>query len=378
MGASKKQKGHVPHLLEGEGRGVLPQAGIVGLIEGKKITASAPIEKGQVQPASLDLRLGEKAYRLRAGFLPGREGRVMERLERLVYHELDLRKGAVLERGCVYLIPLAESLNLPSHISGLANPKSSTGRLDIFTRLLTDYAGSFDSVRAGYHGGLYLEVSPQSFTVRVASGSRLSQLRLRCGAAKIFDDGELLALHKRQRLVGDEPLIQNGLSLSVDLEGGEEQIIGYRALAHTNLIDVDRVGAYEVSDFWQPIKRPKEGGIVLSPDEFYILASREKLAIPSEYAAEMLPFNPLYGEFRVHYAGFFDPGFGVGKKGAPNARAVLEVRSREVPFVLEHGQRVGSLLFEKLTEKPKSVYGGAIQSNYQGQGLRLSKHFRPG
>lgn len=356
--------------------GVLPAHGITNMVREKQIWASGGILDDQIQPASLDLRLGEVAYRIRASFLPGGKGAVQEKLEQLAYHRVDLKNGAVLETDCVYLVPLMEAVNLPERTAGFANPKSSTGRIDVFTRLITDFGTEFDKVPAGYKGHLYLEVSPRTFPILVRTGSRLSQLRFRRGAAN-HSDSELKRLHEEIGLVNGKANIDNGLGLSIDLEGDKETgLVGYRGKRHAGLIDVDRKDALPISQYWEPIYRDSHGQIILDPDEFYILASREAVTIPPSHAAEMMPFNPLVGEFRVHYAGFFDPGFGAAEADGKGARAVLEVRSREVPFILEHGQIIGRLVYERLTDVPETLYGSGLSSNYQSQGLKLSKHFR--
>jgi dCTP deaminase len=273
-------------------------------------------------------------------------------------------------------VPLIEQLELSFRVSAAANPKSSTGRLDVFTRLITDYAQAFDRVEEGYRGPLYAEISPRTFPLLVRKGSRLNQLRLRHGSPG-FSDTQLKRLHEEVGLVDGVADIEGGLALSVDLKGDSlTGQVGWRARRHAGVIDVDVVGAYEPLDFWDPIHARKSPRIVLDPDEFYILASREAVSVPPDFAAEMVPFNPLVGEFRVHYAGFFDPGFGHETGQGRGARAVLEVRSREVPFVLEHGQIIGRLVYERLTDTPPHVYGAALGSNYQRQGLKLSKHFR--
>ena len=358
--------------------GILPSHVLTRLLtQRREVLVDEPFAPGQIQPASIDLRLGAKAFRVRASFLPGPGATVADKLKTVFMHEVDLTEGAVLETGCVYIVPLLERAQFSPRISGTANPKSSTGRIDVFTRLITDYAPSFDRVAAGYHGPLYAEISPQTFPVLVRKGSRLNQLRIRHGAPS-FSDTALRRLHDKSPLVDVEPQIEGGLALSIDLIGGGDagKRIGYRAKKHTGLIDVDRVGALDPADYWEPIEANPRGDMVLDPDEFYILVSRERVAIPPDHAAEMMPFNPLVGEFRVHYAGFFDPGFGYGEGAAPSARGVLEVRSREVPFILDHGQIIGRLVFERLTDPPPQGYGAGLGSNYQGQGLKLSKHFR--
>ena len=358
--------------------GILPAHGIRNMIRDQQIWAVNGQKSGvlddQIQPASLDLRLGDTAYRIRASFLPGVSGQVMQKLETLAFHKIDLTDGAVLETGCVYLVPLMEALALPERTGGFANPKSSTGRIDVFTRVITDFGVEFDKAPPGYKGHLYLEVSPRTFPILVRAGSRLSQIRFRRGNPA-HSDAEIKRLHQESALVDGHANIDGGLALSIDLSGDKQTgLIGYRAKRHAGLIDVDRVNALPLNEYWEPIYNHGKNRLILDPDEFYILASREAVTIPPTHAAEMVPFNPLVGEFRVHYAGFFDPGFGAGLEGK-GSRAVLEVRSREVPFILEHGQVIGRLIYERLTDRPEVLYGKLLESNYQRQGLRLSKHF---
>ena len=356
--------------------GILPSQMIEELVATGRITAAEPVAAGQIQPASIDLRLGRKVYRVRASFLPGRERTVGERLAELSLHEIDITQGAVLETGAVYVAELLEGLALPGVLLAAANPKSSTGRLDVFTRVITDRAATFDQIHPDYVGPLYLEISPRTFPVLVRTGSTLSQLRFRTGEARLTD-AELQALQRRETVVdSDAPSIQSGIAVSVDLAGfGEGGLVGYRAKRHTGVVDVDNVRGYDVADFWEPLYA-RRGRLILDPGQFYILASKEAVCVPPDHAAEMTPFDPLVGEFRVHYAGFFDPGFGHASAGATSARAVLEVRSRDVPFILEHGQIVGRLVYERMAERPAALYGAAKNSNYQGQSLKLSKHFR--
>jgi len=362
--------------------GILPCQALERLIDAKRaIRGEEPIEAQQIQPASLDLRLGAVAYRVRASFLPGKGATVVTRLEDLAMHRMDITAGAVLERGCVYIVPLLESLALPPDYSAMGNPKSSTGRLDVFTRLITDYGTEFDRVRPGYVGPLYAEVSPRTFSVLVRKGSRLNQLRLSSGSPTASDE-EMRRLQAQLQVVGseiDDEEIRSGVPVTVDARGeATGGLVGYRAKNHSGLIDIDRVRQYEVADYWEPVYAPRRGGLVLDPADFYILASREAVKVPPTHAAEMIAYDTLVGEFRVHYAGFFDPGFGHPAAGGEGARAVLEVRSYEVPFVLEHGQVVGRLTYERLTELPSRLYGGSgVQSSYQRQGLQLSKHFKP-
>lgn len=354
--------------------GVLPAESIATLIENKQVLLAAhqPAAK-QLQPASLDLTLGQRAWRVRASFLPSRARAVEACLTSdLMMHEIDLKAGAVFERGCVYLVELNESLALPPHIEGSANPKSSTGRIDVFVRLVTDHATAFDHVPTGYHGKLYAEVSPRTFSILAHTGSSLNQLRFKHGQCRI-DDPALSQAHARHALIdADTPDIQDGLGVRVQLKGAANEIIGYRARRHSGLINVDKVGALDPDEFFEPVPTPKSGFIILDPDEFYILASREALSIPPDLAAEMTPISPGLGEFRVHYAGFFDPGFGLETP----SRGVLEVRSHDAPFVLEDGQLVARLVYERMAAIPEAVYGSGVKSNYQGQGLKLSKHFK--
>jgi dCTP deaminase len=373
--------------LFGNHYGLLGREKIELMLRRRMVRGLSDIDPGQLQPASLDLRLGATAHRVRASFLPGKERSVEDQLAMLKSDEISLEgEGAVLERGCVYVIPLLEFLSLPDSLSAAANPKSSTGRLDIFTRLITDRSEIFDHVERGYEGRLYAEVSPRSFSVRVRKGSRLNQIRFRRWHPQQFfsrtefgvDDRELRERHARLALVDGELNVRSGLVLRIALseETFESKVIGYRAQKHTDIVDVDRVGVYDVGDFWEPIHARPDKRLILDPDEFYILASQEKLHIPPDLAAEMVPIDPAMGEFRVHYAGFFDPGFGYTESGHPGSRAVLEVRSHEVPFILEDGQVIGRLVYEKMAEAPQALYGQIGGSNYQGQGLKLSKHFR--
>ena len=354
--------------------GVLPGQHLRALITAGAIRAALGIDPGQVQPASLDLRLGPKAYRVRASFLAGAGRTVADRLAEFTMHEVDLSHGAVLEKGCVYVIPLIEHLALPPGLSAAANAKSSTGRLDLLTRTITDGGTEFDRIPDGYHGPLYAEVCPRSFSVLVRPGQRLNQIRFRTGAA-ILSDADLRALHAVEPLVSGTPMISEGLGFSVDLRPTTGDLVGYRAKPHTGVIDLDRIGHYLARDFWEEI-RASHGQIILDPGAFYILVSREAVTIPPDYAAEMAPYLAMVGEFRVHYAGFFDPGFGYARAGGAGSRGVLEVRCHEAPFVLEHGQVVGRLVYERMSARPDTLYGMGIASNYQGQGLKLAKQFK--
>ncbi len=354
--------------------GVLPSQHIRAMIAKGEIAASTPVIAGQIQPASLDLRLGHRALRVRASFLAGHGRRVEDRLADFAMHEIDLTAGAVLEKGCVYLVPLLESLALPPGVQAVANAKSSTGRLDLLTRTITDGGTEFDRIPPGYHGPLWAEICPRSFSVLVRPGMRLNQIRFRNGQAMLSDD-DLVRLHATSPLVNGVAHIENGLGFSVDLSPRAGGLVGYRAKPHTGVIDLDRIGHYAPRDFWEDI-RTEEGRIILDPGAFYILVSREAVTIPPDHAAEMAPYLAMVGEFRVHYAGFFDPGFGHAAAGGAGSRGVLEVRCHEAPFVLEDGQVVGRLVYERMAEVPDQLYGASLASNYQGQGLKLSKHFR--
>lgn len=361
--------------------GIFPSQDLRALIERGAVTAATPIGEELVQPASIDLRLGEFAWRVQASFLPGPDATVEDKVRAFEMHRIDLTNGAVLEKGCVYIVPLQESLDLPDDIAAFANPKSSTGRLDIFTRVITDRGTRFDLVRPGYTGPLYAEVSPKTFSIAVRTGSRLTQLRLRRGRAEVSPE-DLLALHDDAQLVDSgidraEVMEHKSLSLRLDLGGDHHDgISGWRARHHTGIVDVDRPGHYEPAEFWEPVTAQR-GGIILNPDDFYILATREAVTVPPDYAAEMVAYDTLVGEFRVHYAGFFDPGFGWNPDDrGTGSRGVLEVRSHDVPFLLEHEQVIGRLRYERLTARPEKIYGTGIGSHYQGQGLKLAKQFK--
>lgn len=364
--------------------GVLPSQALRVLIAAGEVGGSIPIEEAQIQPASLDLRLGTVAYRIRASFLPGTKASVRDKLEGLTFHEIDLTKGAVLEAGCVYLVPLIEHLDLRPTIAAFANPKSSTGRLDVFTRLIADYQESFDYVAEGYRGPLYAEICPRTFSVKVRTGTRLNQIRFRRRVSQQSDeapgrigDKRLRAIHSDVGLVEGEAAIRDGLNLRISLAPVEPGgMVGYRARRYAGVIDMDNVGGYDVGQYWEAVYLGRDKRLVLDPQEFYILASKESVSVPPEYVAEMAPFDPMIGEYRVHYAGFFDPGFGYAAGKAPGAKAVLEVRSLDIPFIVEDGQIVGRLVYDRLTEIPESLYGQGIGSHYQAQGLKLSKHFR--
>jgi len=357
--------------------GILPFQAINNMVREHELWAKSEILPDQIQPASIDLRLGPVAYRVRASFLPGPDSTVLDKMQQLDAYPIDLTAGAVLEKGCVYVVPLLEALNLKTGVIAFSNPKSSTGRLDILTRLIGDRSSGFDRLEKGYQGPLYVEIAPRTFSVVVHAGSRLNQLRFRRGSP-VIAASELQRLHDSGQLVFAEANEQNFterkmLRLSVDLHGGGKGgLIGYRAKKHTDRIDVEKIAHYEPLDFWEPIYYHRDPPLILDPNDFYILVTKEAVRIPPDYAAEMVAYDTSVGEFRVHYAGFFDPGFGWGDA---ISKAVLEVRSHEVPFTLEDGQTVGWLQYERMAGKPDRLYGAGLKSNYQGQSLALAKQF---
>lgn len=369
-------------LPSGVRSGVLPSQDIQELISSQKIQAPAPITEEQIQPASLDLRVGGIAHRVQASFLPGQTSTVEQRIAELAMGQVDLTSSTILEKGCVYIVPLLEQVFLPDTMSAKANPKSTTGRLDIFTRLITDYGVEFERVPAGYKGKLYAEIVPRTFSIRVPAGSRLSQLRFFRGNP-VASDTLISELDGRQALVysqEENPLkaqVDKGLKISVNLHTIEpSEAIAYKAKKNAPIIDLGRVNYYHREDFWEPKYRVSDKGLILDPGDFYILASKEQIRVPPEYAAEMVPFDPSIGEFRIHYAGFFDPGFGYGVSDIKGTRAVLEVRAHEVPFLIEHGQIVARLSYMRLLRPPEKIYGVDIGSSYQKQSLTLSKQFK--
>ena len=354
--------------------GVLADHQIRAMVTSGAIAATSPILNDQIQPASLDLRLSDIAYRVRASFLPGKGRSVTDRLDELTMHRITLTGGAVLEKGCVYVVPLMERITLPAGMTAAASAKSSIGRLDLMTRVITDNGTEFDRVQDGYDGPLYAEIVPQSFSVVAKPGQLLNQIIFRQGKT-FLDDDELRAVHAISPIVTGDPIISDGLGFSVDLKPQSGDLVGYRAKRHTGVVDLSKLAHYNPADYWEEV-RTDQGRIILDPGAFYILVSREAICIPPDYAAEMAPYLAMVGEFRVHYAGFFDPGFGWDGAGGEGSRGVLEVRCHEAPFVLEHGQVVGRLVYERMAQRPTALYGTDIKSNYQGQGLKLSKHFK--
>ena len=376
--------------------GILSDTHLKTLIREHAIDAAPAITESQIQPASVDLRLGTKAYRLISSFLPERS-EIGERLNvldlyqsELVMYDMDLTQGAILEKGHVYLVPLLEHVALPSHVRGRANPKSSTGRLDIFTRLITDLNAGFDEIPHGYQGPLYLEIVPRSFTIRVQTGLALNQLRLLTGRPTV-SDSKLRALHRSAKLLyhnDDDPdarplatqdiRVDHGLFLRIDLRGSGagREIVGYRAKKNSHVVDLSKIGHYSALDFWEPIYRQPNNTLLLEPEEFYILASHERIKVPAGYAAEMVAYEAAFGELRTHYAGFFDPGFGAGDGTRKGTQVVLEVRPHDVPFLIRDGQTFFKVVYENMLDLPEHLYGASIGSSYHQQGLTLSKHFK--
>jgi dCTP deaminase len=363
--------------------GVLPRQAIRSLLDRGSILAEGGIPDANLQPASLDLRLGATAYRLRCSFLPGNRT-VGDKLHEYQMGEIDLTRGAVLEQNRPYLIPLQESLRLPTGVRARTNPRSSTGRLDVFTRVVTDHGQHFDEIPAGYLGGLYLEVIPRSFTIKVRAGLTLNQMRFISGFPRL-DDRALIKAHRADPIIfpggkvdpGERAWVADGVFLSVDLSGQGRRFVGYRAKRSSALLDLERQSAYEVDDFWERVQPNSAGRLILEPEEFYLLVSRERVRVPPHLAAEMAAYDPTSGELRTHYAGFFDPGFGdMSDDEPPGTHAVLEVRAHDVSFALEHGQRLCKLTFERMSAAPDATYGAALGSRYQRQYLALGRQFK--
>jgi len=362
--------------------GILPSQSIRELIAKGRIIGNRAITEEQIQPASLDLRLGDIAHRVQASFLPGPGGKVEAKVKDLRMARVDLTSAAVFEKGCVYIVPLVEELDLPRDISGKANPKSTTGRLDVFIRLITDDGVEFERVPPGYKGRLYAEIVSRTFTVAVRAGMRLNQLRFVRGNP-VSSDSRIRRLDEEQQLIymdEENPVkasVDRGLRITVNLEGSSpDEVIAYKARKHAPAIELDRINYYTPEEFWEARRQGANQRVILEPGDFYILASKERVRVPPEFAAEMVPFDPSVGEFRIHYAGFFDPGFGYGASDIKGTRAVLEVRAHEVPFLIEHEQFVGRLTYMPLLCKPEKIYGLQIGSSYQQQALTLSKQFR--
>jgi len=362
--------------------GILPSQAIRELIAKGRVIGNRAITEEQIQPASLDLRLGDIAHRVQASFLPGPGGKVEAKVKELRMARVDLTSAAVFEKGCVYIVPLLEELDLPRDISGKANPKSTTGRLDVFIRLITDDGVEFERVPPGYKGRLYAEIVSRTFTVAVRAGMRLNQLRFVRGNP-VSSDNRIRRLDEEQQLIymdEESPVkasVDRGLRITVNLEGSSpDEVIAYKARKHAPAIELERINYYAPEEFWEARRHGANQRLILEPGDFYILASKERVRVPPEFAAEMVPFDPSVGEFRIHYAGFFDPGFGYGSSDIKGTRAVLEVRAHEVPFLIEHEQFVGRLTYMPLLSKPEKIYGLQIGSSYQQQALTLSKQFR--
>ncbi|MCA8956797.1 MAG: 2'-deoxycytidine 5'-triphosphate deaminase [Planctomycetes bacterium] len=364
--------------------GILVYQQIRDLVASGCLSSNPAISPAQIQPSSLDLRLATRGYRVRSGFLPERCS-VSERLEETTLYAFDLTDGAILEKGNCYVIPLLEQIVEPLPYEIRANPKSSTGRLDLFTRVLVDHHGRFEQVPPGYVGPMFLEVVPRSFPVRVRTGLSLCQIRFSTGHAVLTDD-ELRAEYARRPLLLDDhgapiPLdqarIDNGLCMGVAIQRDLDlrSHIGFVARRYTGVLDMAADNQHEHHEFFELIHEPVNHRYIVEPEEFYIFASKERIRVPRHLAAEMAPYEIGIAELRTNYAGFFDNGFG----GEHGTRAVLEVRPHDVPFLVEDGQVFFKLRFFKTSEAPQVAYGDAkLESHYQGQGLKLSKHFRQG
>ncbi|MFO0500557.1 MAG: 2'-deoxycytidine 5'-triphosphate deaminase [Pseudomonadota bacterium] len=362
--------------------GVLVDTQLKAFVAEGVIASEKPLDDGQIQPASMDVRLGAHAYRIQASVLPMRGETVEEAIKPLIMYDFSLSKQPrLLERGSIYMIKLQEGLKLPKGVSGIASPKSSTGRLDVFVRLLTDGGEVFDRVPDGYEGPLWLEVMPLTFPIKVRAGDRMLQLRLRSGETLVNDvalralNAQTPLLHRRACDEGPTT-IDEGLWISIDLQHGSGNgVIGYRAKAHTQPVDLGKIGQHNWQTFWEPIPLTADQPLILYPEEFYIFASLEQVTVPPGYSAELVAYDTRVGELRLHYAGFFDPGWGMVNGKSEGTRAVLEVRAHDVPCVLRHGQRLGRFVYETLSEAPEKLYGQEIGSNYSGQGLKLAKYF---
>ena len=378
----------LPTFLKGKS-GYLPCQYIEKALKEEIICSKIPIESSQIQPVSLDLRLGQKAYRIQCSFLPENEP-VETRLKEITLYEFDISKGGILEKNAIYLIPLMEELNLPPSFYGLANPKSSTGRLDMFTRVIVDGGHRFDEIPRGYRGKIYLEVIPRSFPVKVKTGLSLNQLRVAHVTSHILGKQGLEIKYKSNPILFDrngfaipfdQVKVEGGVYVGVDVSGDQpDSIVAYKAKTNSNVIDLSKIGHYKAEEFWEPIYRPKKNRLILEPESFYIMMSKEKICIWPDWLAEMIAYEPNSGELRTHYAGFFDSGFGwngTDELMNQGTRAVMEVRPHDVPFMVEHGQTFCRLKFERVIERPDRVYGVELKSNYHSQGLALSKYFEP-
>jgi dCTP deaminase len=353
------------------------------------IRSQETILASQIQPVSMDLRLGPKAYRIQCSFLPENEP-VETKLKEVSLYDFDITDGGILEKNAIYLIPLMEELSLPSSLWGLANPKSSTGRLDMFTRVIVDGGHRFDEIPLGYKGKLYLEIISRSFPVKIHAGLSLNQLRLANVSSQSLDKKKLVLKYRNNPILFDrsgfsipvdEVKVEEGIYVSVDVSGDQpDSIIAYKAKTNSTVIDLSKTKYYKAEEFWEPIYRNKKNWLILEPESFYIMMSKERVCIWPDWLAEMVAYEPNSGELRTHYAGFFDSGFGWnGTDDLINqgTRAVMEVRPHDVPFMVEDGQTFCRLKFEKVVERPEKLYGLSLNSNYHSQGLALSKYFNP-
>lgn len=367
--------------------GVLSYQIIKRYVTENKIYSKKKIEDWQIQPNTLDLRLGNIGYRVRTSFLSV-DSAVSKKIGDYVMYEINLAQGAILEKGCVYVIPLMESLNLPNDIYGKTNPKSSVGRLDVFTRVISDANYRYNAISEGYQGKLYVEISPISFTIKVKEGDSINQLRLLKGNNVRLSDSELKAWYRKMPLLYNEKgkaiplsktIFSDGLHMRIDLKySKKKRVIGFKSKKNSTVIEISKRNYYPIDHFWERLYSDNKSSLILQPEEFYIFASKERVVIPPGLCGEVIPYDPENGEMRVHYAGFFDSGFGHvrSQQGYVGAKAVLEIRPHDVPFLIEDGQIIFRMVFDKNNVRPDHLYGHGIKSSYQCQDLKLSKHFK--
>ncbi len=337
----------------------------------KNYIINETIDQNQIQPASLDLSLSEECYEIKHSFL-SHKTTVRRKLKDLIIKKINLNKEFIFKKDKTYIVKLNESLNLKNNIFGHCNPKSSTGRLDIFCRTIVDFAEEYEKIPNNYQGEIFLEITSRSFDVAFKKGNCLNQLRLIMGNQYYLSDEQLKKIKTKLKITNFKKntlKINNGVKISVDLSNSKT--IAYVAKNNTPVLKFSKIKSHKINDFWKAIKNI-DNSLLIEKNKFYILKSKEKVIIPDNLAGEMIPYDTGIGDFRAHYAGFFDPGFGM-----PNGTyAVLEVKTNEIPFLLEDGQTIARIKYEKLNKNSNIVYGKDIKSNYQNQGLKLSKHFK--
>ena len=328
----------------------------------------------QIQPSSLDLTLSEECYEIEASFLSPNHN-IRDKLNNIINKKIDLNEVYIFKKNITYIVRLNEKLNLKNDIFGKCNPKSSTGRLDIFCRAILNFSDEYEKIPLNYNGEIFLEITPRSFNIALIKGDSLNQMRLIYQNHDYVDDESLHNFHNIDPIIFDEfgntnvADISSGLKISVDLKK-INKTSAYIAKDNAPVLHYDKINSHKVADFWDTIKT-KDDYLIIKPGKFYILKSKQKIRIPKTMAGEMKPYDTGIGDFRVHYAGFFDPGFG----DPFGSYAVLEVKTNEVPFILNDGQVIAKIQYEKLNKETKVVYGSNIKSNYQNQELALSKHF---